>query len=279
VPIENFDQAVEALTNAQNGIESVDTTPTEPVNQPNESGVQATDALATPVVETPQIDLNSLDPTVRSYVETREREMQADYTRKTQEVAAQRKEAEQALEFINALNTDPSFALQVHETLSQALQQQGYSVEQANAAANQQMQGNADDLFVDPYMEKIQELENWKTAQEQRIREAEASARIESSIAAIRSDNPNYKDDDIKDILTMAFAYGGDVLQAANAYKTVTQRIVEGYVGQKESVPASLNQPSSTGHAEIPPEGFKSLNDPRLEEAARKMLAESGAQF
>jgi hypothetical protein len=128
-------------------------------------------------------------------------------------------------------------------------------------------------------MEKIQELENWKTAQEQRIREAEASARIESSIAAIRSDNPNYKDDDIKDILTMAFAYGGDVLQAANAYKTVTQRIVEGYVGQKESVPASLNQPSSTGHAEIPPEGFKSLNDPRLEEAARKMLAESGAQF
>jgi hypothetical protein len=279
VPIENFDQAVEALTNAQNGIESVDTTPTEPVNQPNESGVQATDAPATPVVETPQIDLNSLDPTVRSYVETREREMQADYTRKTQEVAAQRKEAEQALEFINALNTDPSFALQVHETLSQALQQQGYSVEQANAAANQQMQGNADDLFVDPYMEKIQELENWKTAQEQRIREAEASARIESSIAAIRSDNPNYKDDDIKDILTMAFAYGGDVLQAANAYKTVTQRIVEGYVGQKESVPASLNQPSSTGHAEIPPEGFKSLNDPRLEEAARKMLAESGAQF
>jgi hypothetical protein len=216
---------------------------------------------------------------VRSYVETREREMQADYTRKTQEVAAQRKEAEQALEFINALNTDPSFALQVHETLSQALQQQGYSVEQANAAANQQMQGNADDLFVDPYMEKIQELENWKTAQEQRIREAEASARIESSIAAIRSDNPAYKDDDIKDILTMAFAYGGDVLQAANAYKTVTQRIVEGYVGQKESVPASLNQPSSTGHAEIPPEGFKSLNDPRLEEAARKMLAESGAQF
>lgn len=279
MPIENFDQAVEALTNAQNGIESVDTTPTEPVNQPNESGVQATDAPATPVVETPQIDLNSLDPNVRSYVETREREMQADYTRKTQEVAAQRKEAEQALEFINALNTDPSFALQVHETLSQALQQQGYSVEQANAAANQQMQGNADDLFVDPYMEKIQELENWKTAQEQRIREADAAARIESSIAAIRSDNPAYKDDDIKDILTMAFAYGGDVLQAANAYKTVTQRIVEGYVGQKESVPASLNQPSSTGHAEIPPEGFKSLNDPRLEEAARKMLAESGAQF
>lgn len=277
--IENFDQAVEALTNAANGTESVDTTPTQPaVSQPNEPGTQAVEAPATPVVEKPQIDLNSLDPQVRSYVEAREREMQADYTRKTQEVAAQRKEAEQALEFINALNTDPSFALQVHQTLSQALQQQGYSVEQANAIANQQVQSQ-DDLFVDPYMEKIQELENWKTAQEQRIREAEAAAQIESHIAAIRHENPNYTDDDVKDILTMAFAYGGDLRQAADAYKTVTQRIVEGYIGQKESVPASLNQPSSTGHAEIPPEGFKSLNDPRLEEAARRMLAESGAQF
>lgn len=275
--IENFDQAVEALTNAANGVESVDTTPTQPeVNQPNEPGTQAVEAPTTPVVEKPQIDLNSLDPQVRSYVEAREREMQADYTRKTQEVAAQRREAEQALEFINALNTDPSFALQVHETLSHALQQQGYSVEQANAVANQQMQSNADELFVDPYMEKIQELENWKTAQEQRIREAEAATQIESHIAVIRSENPDYKDEDIKDILTMAFAYGGDLRQAADAYKTVTQRIVEGYIGQKESVPASLNQPSSTGHAEIPPEGFKSLNDPRLEEAARRMLSEAG---
>lgn len=274
--IENFDQAVEALTNAANGVESVDSTPTEqPVeSQPTESGTQVTEAP-----QTPQIDLNSLDPNVRSYLEGREREMQADYTRKTQEVAAQRKEAEQALEFINALNTDPQFAYQVHQTLTDALQQQGFSFEQAQQIANQQTGLGEDDLFVDPYMQKIQELEDWKSQQEQRIREAEAAARIESSIAAIRTENPNYKDDDIRDILTMAFAYGGDVLQAANAYKTVTQRIVEGYVGQKESVPASLNQPSSTGHAEIPPEGFKNLNDPRLEEAAKRMLAESGAQW
>ena len=276
--IENFDQAVEALANAsaEDTGQSSNVQPVEPASQPNEQGTQAVEA--TPVVEKPQIDLNQLPPEARSYVEAREREMQADYTRKTQEVAEQRKEAEQALEFINALNSDPSFALQVHQTLSQALQQQGYSVQEANAIANQQVQ-NEDELFVDPYMQKIQELENWKTDQEQRIREAEAASRIESSIAAIRSDNPNYKDDDIKDILTMAFAYGGDVLQAANAYKTVTQRIVESYVGQKESVPASLNQPSSTGHAEIPPEGFKSLNDPRLEEAAKRMLSESGAQW
>lgn len=275
--IENFDQAVEALANAsaEDTGQSSNVQPVEP-SQPNEQGTQAVEA--TPVVEKPQIDLNQLPPEARSYVEAREREMQADYTRKTQEVAEQRKEAEQALEFINALNSDPSFALQVHQTLSQALQQQGYSVQEANAIANQQVQ-NEDELFVDPYMQKIQELENWKSEQEQRIREAEAASRIESSIAAIRSDNPAYKDDDIRDILTMAFAYGGDVLQAANAYKTVTQRIVEGYVGQKESVPASLNQPSSTGHAEVPPEGFKSLNDPRLEEAAKRMLAESGAQW
>jgi hypothetical protein len=77
----------------------------------------------------------------------------------------------------------------------------------------------------------------------------------------------------------MAFAFNGDVMAASDAYKAVTQRVTEGYLAKKESVPASLNQPSSTGHAEIPPEGFKNLNDPRLQAAAERMLADSGAQW
>jgi hypothetical protein len=83
----------------------------------------------------------------------------------------------------------------------------------------------------------------------------------------------------VKDILTMAFAFNGDVVAAADAYKGVTQRVTEGYLAQKAGVPTGLNQPSSAGHAEIPPEGFKDLNDPRLEQAAQRMLADSGAQW
>lgn len=274
MPFENEDQAIAALTDAA----AQDAAPAQ-VSQPSEP-VQTGDAAPVETPDTPRIDLNQIElpAEARSYLEQREREMQADYTRKTQEVAAQRREAEQALEFINALNTDPSFAAQVHANLTEALQAQGYSYEDASAAASQQT-GFEDESFVDPYMQKIQELENWKAQQEQRFAIADATQRIEAGVNAVRQANPNYGDEDIKDILTMAFAFGGDVVQAAEAYKSVQQRLTEGYLSQKQSVPASLNEPVSSGHAEIPPEGFTGLNDPRLEEAAKQMLANSGAQW
>lgn len=277
MPIENEDQAISALTDAA----AQDAVPAQ-VSQPSEP-VQTGDAV--PAVETPdqpRIDVNQLNlpQEAKDYIIQREREMQADYTRKTQEVAAQRREAEQAIEFINALNTDPSFAAQVHASLTDALQAQGYSYEDASAMASQQtQQGYEDESFVDPYMQKIQELESWQAQQEQRFAIADATQRIESGINAVRQANPNYGDEDIKDILTMAFAFNGDVVQAANAYQSIQQRVTEGYLSQKSAVPASLNEPVSSGHAEIPPEGFSGLNDPRLEEAAKQMLANSGAQW
>lgn len=269
--IENFDQAVEAFVSAQDS----DSGTNQPV-QTDTPDTQAADA--TQGQDQSRIDLGSLQLSddAKSYIEQREREMQSDYTRKTQEVAAQRKEAEQAIEFISALNSDPQFALQVQQTLAQALQQQGLLDQQ-----QQQAQGfqQGEDTFVDPYMQKIQELESWKNQQEQQFRVSQAERQIENGIAAVRAENPQYSDDDVRDILSMAFAYNGDIRQAHEAYKTVTQRSIESYLSKKESVPASLNQPRSTGHAEIPPEGFKTLNDPRLEEAAKRMLAESGGQW
>lgn len=266
MPIENEDQAIEALVAAN-----------DPASQPEPVSPQDDQAQ---VESQPRIDPSTLElpDEARSYLEQREREMQADYTRKTQEVAEQRREAEQALEFVNALNSDPDFALQVAQTLSESLQAQGYSAQEADALAAGQT-GLDDDTFVDPYMEKINQLESWAVQQEQRIAVANAEAQINAGINAIRAENPNYTDDDIKDVLTMAFAYNGDVQQAHEAFKSITQRVTESYIGQKESVPTGLNQPSSAGHSEIPPEGFTSLTDPRLEEAAKRMLSESGAQW
>ena len=276
MPIENEDQAIQALSEAgaiDDGT-AAQSQPQEPVSPASPQDDQAQ------VSDQPRIDPSTLElpADARSYLEQREREMQADYTRKTQEVAEQRREAEQAMEFVNALNSDPSFALQVTQTLSQSLQEQGYSVQEADALAAGQT-GYEDDTFVDPYMEKINQLENWAQAQEQRYAVANAEAQINAGISAIRAENPSYSDEDIKDVLTMAFAYNGDVQQAHDAYKNITQRVTEGYMNQKASVPANLNAPSAAGHAEIPPEGFTSLNDPRLEEAAKRMLNESGAQW
>lgn len=270
--IENEDQAIQALTDASAIDSGV---------APSQPAPTTVDDAAPVAPDQPRIDPGQLNlpPEAQQYLQQREREMQADYTRKTQEVAAQRREAEQAMEFLSALNSDPTFAYQVHQTLTQALQEQGYSFEDASAIAASQEGNEWDETFADPYAEKIQQLENWQQQQEQRFQIAEAEAHINNSVNAIRQANPSYTDEDVKDILTMAFAYNGDVLAAEQAYKGLQQRFTEGYLAQKESVPASLNQPASTGHSEIPPEGFSGLNDPRLEEAAKRMLAESGAQW
>lgn len=284
---ESFEQAAEALAAANNGeayeaaappapVQPTVPEPSQPVADPATQGDQGHQAQPEPE----RIDPNQLqlDDQAKAYLAQREREMQADYTRKTQELAEQRREAEQALQFIEALNTDPNFALQVHQTLSEALQNQGYSVAQADALAAQQMQGqNEYEYEDDPYMAKIQELEQWKQQQEQRIAEAEAAARIDSQLAVIRQQNPSFDDSDLRDIISMGFAFNGDLVKAADAFKSINQRSVERYMAQKAAVPASLNQPTATGHAETPPEGFKGLNDPRLEQAAIRMLQESGA--
>lgn len=280
---ESFEQAAEALAAANDtgdgygNAQPDPVQPSEPANQPVQPDAPQGEQTGQPDdTGTPKIDPSQLDPQAQEYISQREREMQADYTRKTQEAAATRQEAEQALQFIEALNTDPNFALQVHQTLSANLQSQGYSVAQADAIAAQQIQGEPE-YEDDPYMAKIQELEQWKQQQEQRIAEAEVASRIDGQIATIRSANPSFQDDDLRDIISMGYAFGGDLLRASDAYKQITQRSVEKYIGQKESVPASLNQPSATSHSQVPTEGFKTLNDPKLEQAALRMLQESGA--
>lgn len=285
---ESFEQAAEALASANNGEgeATAQPTPVQPVapeaNQPYSDTATQGDQGHQAQPEPTRIDPNQLEltPEAQAYLEQRERDMQADYTRKTQDLAEQRREAEQALQFIEALNSDPNFALQVHQTLSQALQSQGYSVEQANALAANELQDRGQNEWEyedDPYMAKIQELEQWKAQQEQRIAEAEAASRIDSQISVIRQQNPTFDDNDLRDILSMGFAFGGDLMKASDAYKSINQRSVERYMAQKASVPASLNQPTATGHAEAAPEGFKDLNDPNLEKAAIRMLQESGA--
>ncbi|HEY6018903.1 MAG TPA: hypothetical protein VIY48_03140 [Candidatus Paceibacterota bacterium] len=294
---ENFEQAAEALAASNNeGADSGTYAPTVPntvvEDAPNQPSVPATQGDQPVETTTPaepeqfldrsQIDLSNLTPEQRDYLDAREREMQAAFTRKTQTLAETQREAAQAIEFLDALNTNPEFALQVHQRLSQELQNMGYSVAEANAAASGELanagyEEDASEYEDDPYLSRIHQIENWVQTQEQRIREAEVGARLEGDIAKIRSINPEYDDSDIRDIVSMGYAFGGNLIQAADAYKQINQRQIERYLAQKASVPASLNQPSSGGHGETPPEPFKGLDDPRLESAALRRLQESGA--
>ena len=136
----SFDQAAEALAaavggDAQSGTpeSTLGNTPYTPsaesANQPtqpdNTQGDQGTTQEQS-FLDSRNIDLSQLDENSRNFLQAREREMQAAFTRKTQELAAQRAEAEQAMQFLNELNSNPEFAYQVQQRLSSELDQLGF---------------------------------------------------------------------------------------------------------------------------------------------------------
>lgn len=277
----SFDQAAEALAAAVGGegqsgtpdstLANTPYTPPEAPNQQtppdNTQGDQGTTQEQT-FLDSRSIDLSQLTPEQRDYISAREREMQAAFTQKTQELAAQRREAEQAMQFLSELNSNPDFALEVSQRLSGELERLGYNQDGSEASFTEE---------DDPYLARLNELENWKGQQEQYLREAEAASRIDRETAVIHSENPHFTEDDFNSIYGLALAHNGDIRAAADAYKSITQRSVERYLNQKASVPATFqNQPTQSGHAEAPPEGFDSLGDKRLRAAALERLRAEG---
>ena len=103
--------------------------------------------------------------------------LQADYTRKTQEVASQRKEAEQATEFWNAIRSkDPNVLRQIADTYGQetVLDALGYALEE-----------DEPDTPDDPLEALRQEIEGVKsqlTQKEQKAQEEALLAQIEADI-------------------------------------------------------------------------------------------------
>lgn len=292
--IDSFDAAVSALTDAVNGSEGSGTPDygqpsfdnSGAGNQPNiadpnpqgdQGANQGNSAQDAPnFLDSKSIDLNQLAPEAREFLQAREREMQAAFTRKTQELAAERQQAQQAVQFINELNTNPEFALEVHSRLSSELQNLGYSVHEANAAANQALGNDAYEVD-DPYLAKINELEQWKNQQEQRMAEAQAEARIHAETAAIRSENPSFTDADMDDIYRIAVSMNGNLAAATNAFKSLTQRSVERYLNQKTQIPVQLqNQPGQSGFAQQLSTEKLDLGDKQLRAAAMERLRAAG---
>lgn len=270
-----MEDAVAALTSA-NAEDEASHQPAE-ANQPKPD-TQST-PVETPRPETPEpftsVGLDGLSEEQRAVVEQRLTEMQGDYTRKTQELASQRQEAEQAIEFVQALQTNPDFALQVRDEISQALETSGYSPQEAQAIANQQVNDaqNFEDE-VDPMQQRLDELLAWKEDQEERQVKLELENELDRMDARLRQENPQWKDEDMEDIYRLAYSTGGNLVEAADMYRDLQQRLVGGYVEGKQT--AQSNEPGATGPAQTPPEKFDNLLDPRLMQAAKRMLLEAG---
>ena len=123
---------------------------------------------------------------------------QADYTRKTQELAEQRKEIQFAAAIQQALENDPA------ETIRLLTEHYGIGSQQAS---------EEDDLFLDPSERQLRELESRVRSFE----EAQAMQELERNINALQQ---KYGEDfDANEVVAAALASGNDNLEAV--YKMI----------------------------------------------------------
>jgi hypothetical protein len=206
------------------------------------------------------------------------KQLQADYTRKMQEVAEQRAQfegldpqvAREAVELYQALQ-NPSYLQQFHRELSTALEAQGLSPAQANVEAARQIESSQptaptqlsgdqlEALKADPELAPLvehlssmrSELDEFKSAAAAR-EAAEQQANWQLAIAgeiqrqemAVLQSNPHYTDDDMEAIYELAAHYDGNLLQAQQRYEQVGQTLLARYLAQKESVGGTPTPPA-----------------------------------
>lgn len=187
------------------------------------------------------------------------RSLQGDYTRKTQQLAEQRKVFEQfgdpqsiaeAVQLQQQL-ADPRYWPSIHQQLSESLREMGYSPQEAHSIANEQVaQQNADPLagLDDPDLQPVREAYTQLQQEVQQMRqeltqqrESEQAQALEMAVIgelqrqenAITQQNPHYTQDDIDAIYEMSTFYDGNLLQAQQRYEGAIQNRLSAYIASK----------------------------------------------
>lgn len=239
---ETYDAAMEAFQGAlgEEGVEE---------NQPTEQGGEVEpNQQAEPASR--DIDISHLPEEAQIFIRARERELQGDYTRKTQEVAEQRREAENAINFLNALNSDPNFAMQVLDNLNRNLAAAGYQV----GGFDQPYDTGQDDWGYeeqgyepDPYSQELAAVQQRQEALEQRILDAQVAADVENQLATIQRHHPDWTDADIQAVINYGFATNGDLYRAAEMRAADRDAILASYIQAKGSVNTPAPERSTPG--------------------------------
>ncbi len=265
-----FDSAAGALSEAANapepaspGFENVAPPATSAPAPPATPEVDGTTAPTAPDPFT-NLDPNSLSPELQAQY----RNMQADYTRKTQELSQRfdgidPDRARQSLDFIEALETDPNFVVTVHAQLSKALEDAGMSPQQAAASAasaieEQASQGGDQSEFGEPdsgLAKEVAELRQWKDQQEAQQYESNLAAHLQRQEMGIRQSDPSLTEPEIDRIYELAFAHGGDLTKAHSSYTSWKNDVMSNYIERKAEMP-NVSVPDSTGFAQTPRASF-----------------------
>jgi hypothetical protein len=238
------------------------------------------------------------------------KQLQGAFTRKTQELAERQKTLEEqasqfegidpsaareALELYTNLQ-DPSYLVQFHSELSAALQaQQGLSPAQADAEAARRMEDasgatvsdSLSALRSDPELAPVaDELTQLRTMvqQMQADREAERAQQYEvqrqMAIAGeqIRQEavlvEQGFNAKQLKRVHELSPAFGGNLLQAAEAFRAIREDALTDFVAQKGAVDVGVGALGGTQTTSVVPTQVETL-DQGLE-AALEHLRQAG---
>jgi ribosomal protein L12E/L44/L45/RPP1/RPP2 len=182
--------------------------------------------------EQPQgpFNLNDIPEDIRSHVEPYAKQLQGDYTRKTQELADQRRQYEQVQQHLQALYQDP-------EAQQQFLQQLGYEVEGEDGIDQEPDQEFRDPRF-DQFLEQQhaqQEAEQFASNVQSAVKQAapdateEAAALMETYTSALAMTNGQF-----------------DANQAKQLVDSLKKQAVEEYLASKRAPMAPGTGPAAS---------------------------------
>jgi len=238
------------------------------------------DEVAEPVVsdesmvgDNPDVEsFTGFDPTILPEdMQQVYKSMQADYTRKTQEIAELRRNYEsfseagvdpdialQAVGFLDALNNDPSFAQQVAMQIQQTL-----GTPDVSQTMNEFTPDNYNDTSYDGLPPQLQaELSEMRAFREEMVAmqaQQEIIGELEAMEDTIRTLNPSYSDDDFEAIYSLAYATDGDLMAAADTYHSIQQRLLGNYLEAK-TVPHGAT-PAPASPSSVPSRSFSNVDD------------------
>jgi hypothetical protein len=264
---------------------------------PSEGVADAGAAPAEPVDSFTPINPDDLPEELQALA----RQLQGDYTRKTQALAEQRKAFEafgdadprqvlEAYEFTQNLQSDPQYALRVHQELTRALQAEGLTLGEAQAAAADAMQQEAEmepwDMNEEMYgavppqiQQQLDQFAQFMQNYEQQMAQQNQINELMRQDAIIRQAHPEYTDAHMEHIAQLAPWYDGDLMKAEAAYSDMRSQFAAEYLGQKKAVPATAPSGGVQGQPVEPSPLLTDNSNKNFEAAddiAREMLRSRG---
>ena len=199
--------------------------------------------------------------------------MQADYTRKTQEIAEARRqyeafsevgvdpdEANSILNLWKAMDSDPQVAAEFASAIQNRLQEVGYANQTPEVPVAPTVTDNVSYEGLPPALaSELEEMRAFRTQMLEHQQQQEILGQLEASEQTIRTTNPHYSDDDISAIYDLAHSTDGDLLAAQERYHSIQQRMLGSYL-QSKQVPHGAT-PAPGGPSSVPGRSFESLDE------------------